>query len=636
MPFLNLDRGWSNLAQYYNQNFNNKPKVPSVKYTSFDDGLIRGGVVNAGIASVRDTARIGKFFLSGKGILFAAKQVGLQLTNPKLEQIVTYDNNIKDLVENTPFLSNKNTRLYNLGINTLAQIPLNAFGGHVVRHGSLPHGSGGGYNYEAITKENNKNSKQPLAPIEKYQAPAQSNQTNSSTYSDVDITAKKGEGFKNAIPTSDEPVIQPGGSKFINSTTGKILAKEEKEVVIKAPSKLKIEKYPNRLIQHLASIQKVKDPATKETKVNALILSPITLLEYNGGPGSVYGIGKTSIKTVPDQRTNVSTKEDDPKKPLLNGFNPKPYGFFDSRKNVQRNEMKHITPENGLNIEDRVGVSMVGEEIRSIDGINTISIMSWDKFQKMAVSSVTSNGTLSSDPDYFTYTSGSINRADKGNFGRDIIKFRLEFLDNDTNVPTVLVFRAYINDFNDGLNARWNSYRYMGRGEEFYVYDGFTRDISVSFTIYAHSPEEMAPLYQKLNYLMSTFTPDYSAYNKMRGNIGYLTVGDYIYRQPGIFTDIKLSGMLDTHWEIAFDDEFNGNSNQYEVPKHIKVNLSFKPIHDFLPRKVKLDKLDDTPFVTRNNAYNQNKINRYLTKPNAASPSGKDQDRNKQSSNLKQ
>ena len=152
------------------------------------------------------------------------------------------------------------------------------------------------------------------------------------------------------------------------------------------------------------------------------------------------------------------------------------------------------------------------------------------------------------------------------------------------------------------MNAKWDSYRYMGRGEDFYVYNGFTRDISLGFTIYAHSPQEMAPIYKKLNYLLSTFTPDYSAANKMRGNIGYLTVGDYLYRQPGVFTDIKLSGLLETHWEIALDSPEGGEGkNQYEVPKHINVNMSFKPIHTFLPRKAKYKEGKaqyNTPFIT--------------------------------------
>ncbi len=105
---------------------------------------------------------------------------------------------------------------------------------------------------------------------------------------------------------------------------------------------------------------------------------------------------------------------------------------------------------------------------------------------------------------------------------------------------------------------------------------------------------------------MSTFTPDYNDKLKMRGNIAKLTVGDYLYQQPGIFTDIKLSGFLDTHWEIAMDEPEGGAaSNQYEVPKHIKVNLSFKPIHNFLPRRVMGDNPNRAPFVTRNDVNNK-------------------------------
>ena len=204
------------------------------------------------------------------------------------------------------------------------------------------------------------------------------------------------------------------------------------------------------------------------------------------------------------------------------------------------------------------------------------------------------------------------NKNVNGNFARDIIKFRLEFLDNDSPVSggstntDVLAFRAYINDFNDGIDAKWDAYRYMGRGEEFYVYNGFSRDISVSFTIFAHSKAEMKPIYNKLNYLMSTFTPDYNENLKMRGNIGYLTVGDYVYRQPGIFTSMRLGNMIDANWEIALNEPEGGNdSNQYELPKYLTVTLQFKPIHSFLPRRNSRRVGSKAKFITRDAADNK-------------------------------
>jgi hypothetical protein len=541
MPFSNLNNAWSNLAPYYNSvnsngsfsNPNNvtytqKPEQPTLKFTSFDDGLVRGGVVNAGLASVRDTARVGNFLKSPKGLVWVAKQVGLQKSNPRLEQPQDFRT-----------LSNNNTQLYNLGLNTLTQIPLNAFGGHIIRHGVLPVGGVGflegsslenvkGYNYEKIVTDNN-------------------------------ILQGDTIGF------------------FKGYSSGDYYGKN-----------------PNRLVQYLSIIN------NNDTGV-------INLLEYNGGSESVYGIGKTRINTT-NTRTTIGKSILTPGfEKNLNGFSPltndqiilAPQADLDSVLTVQLENSPLINnyTSASLNIEARIGTSAKRKSNSNVDAINVINVTDSSTFYG---NSLKSNNDPSLPKDL-------LNKGDKevdGYFGRDIIKFRIEFLNNDLPVTSnlelntdVLAFRAYLNEFSDGMNARWNSYRYMGRGEDFYVYDGFTRDISVGFTLYAHSPEEMKPIYSKLNYLMSSFAPDY-AYNKMRGNIGYLTVGDYIYRQPGIFTDIKLSGMLESNWEISLDKNNPIDKTQYEVPKHINVALSFKPIHTFLPRRVQKGKFANAPFVT--------------------------------------
>jgi hypothetical protein len=327
-------------------------------------------------------------------------------------------------------------------------------------------------------------------------------------------------------------------------------------------------KNTNRLVSYLAKILPNYDDGAS------------TIMQsYSSGPNSPYGLGITRISTVPAIRTNYinsypvsgsSLETLQLATPIANS------PLKDTITNVQL--ANSPLPYNNLiaaydtDIESRIGVSTK----KTFDSINMINITDSVKFYN------------NSSAQKF---SSEIIQNTSGKYGRDIIKFRIEFLDNDTPATSegintqVLAFRAYLDDFSDGMTAKWDPYRYMGRGEEFYVYNGFTRDISVSFTMYAHSPAEMKPLYSKLNYLMSTFAPDYTSSGKMRGNIGYLTVGDYIYRQPGVFTDIKLSGLLDTHWEIALNEPENGSDkDQYEVPKLIKVGLSFKPIHTFLPR----------------------------------------------------
>jgi hypothetical protein len=125
----------------------------------FDEGLIRGGAIGAAKSSITDTLRISKFFIDlPKGPLFIAKQVGLQLSNPRLEIPRNPANIIAGGLDNILSISTDGflqpTRIYNLGINTIAQIPIAAFGAHFNRHGLLPVQDKDS-KYEAIVTANN-------------------------------------------------------------------------------------------------------------------------------------------------------------------------------------------------------------------------------------------------------------------------------------------------------------------------------------------------------------------------------------------------------------------------------------------------------------------------------------------------
>ena len=157
------------------------------------------------------------------------------------------------------------------------------------------------------------------------------------------------------------------------------------------------------------------------------------------------------------------------------------------------------------------------------------------------------------------------------------------------------------------MSPTWKPFNYMGRGEDFYVYEKFSRKINFSFVIFAHSKYEMPAIYTKLNYLMSAMAPDYNRYNQMRGTYAYLTIGDYIYQQPGVFTQMQISGLLDAPWEITLaEPEARLNINDYtdkyqhEVPKYMKVTMAFNPIHNFLPKKNHRNTAHTATFVTPN------------------------------------
>ena len=134
----------------------------------------------------------------------------------------------------------------------------------------------------------------------------------------------------------------------------------------------------------------------------------------------------------------------------------------------------------------------------------------------------------------------------------DFIKFQISVVNNDDpSIRTWITFRAFIDSFSDSFSGKYNSTKYVGRGEDFYTYGGFNRKISMGFTVAVQSRQEQFPLYEKLNYLASLTAPDYSEAGFMRGNLVYLTVGDYLVNTPGVLEGISIGGFETAPWEIA-------------------------------------------------------------------------------------
>jgi hypothetical protein len=196
------------------------------------------------------------------------------------------------------------------------------------------------------------------------------------------------------------------------------------------------------------------------------------------------------------------------------------------------------------------------------------------------------------------YRSSIDNRIEKDSDDvRDLIKFCIEVIDNDSpSVTDRMHFRAFITNFSDNIGAEWDSKKYMGRGENFYTYQGFTREVGFTFIVAAQSVQEMEKIYQKTNYLASTLLPDYQLGSGfMRGNLHKLTIGEYFYRVPGIITSMNISVEDNYAWEIKMkqpelrkinnDEGVALDQLQMEVPQILKIQMNFKPIMDKLPQK---------------------------------------------------
>lgn len=489
------------------------------------DFPIRGGAL-APINSIKDLLRISKFLQDApKGPLFIAKQELLQLSNPKIEtgKIQLGINSIE------------NTRAYNFGINTLAQVPVNAFGIHLDRAGLFP----------------------VMNDQDKYFYIVKNKSTN------------------------------------------------ENRLVLLKNSKIDFNPYINNSNLTDLGISSNKD----------------LIMDYWGGPGSTIGIlGRTTIKRTPEQTSNF--KYNSGNRSISNNSIPEKTHYF-SFLNSTYSKYRYNRPISppGAPTEDQTDISnsnrplgTIGMDFRKIFNVEEANstVLPYSDYEdpKIKMESrirIGNPGKINrsridynvSDPDTVDQINAQplIRNEDFEQntlLGRDLIKFRFESIDsiNPSN-GIVILFRAFLDNISDSNSANWTAFNYTGRGENFYTYNNFTRTLNFSFKIAAQSRDEMKPLYQKLNYLISNLAPDYDTIF-MSGPLMRLTIGDYIYRQPGFLTSLNINIDNNTPWEIALTSPESGpDKDMYELPQFLQIDALFTPIHSFLVRRY-----TKAPFIT--------------------------------------
>jgi hypothetical protein len=369
---------------------------------------------------------------------------------------------------------------------------------------------------------------------------------------------------------------------FITGGQGKGILRDENSKVISLST--------NRLVD-----------LTKK-KIHTESNNPTLLLQYDGGPGSILGtVGKTRIDrstNTRDAENSIGTTGD------LKYYNvrtmtyeqiSKIKGDAASRMNAKigTNFTKLLTPPNTplqksynnisktlsyrtQNIEKRLNLGSPGKRGNKSSYVigkrdeNGKVIGPTDKLNALPL--YKSEGVLSNE------------------ITNDLVKFRIGVIDNDNpSKKTYIHFRAFIQGMNDSYSAKWSGTSYVGRGEELYRYGGFSRSISLSWTVVAQSKQELIPMYQKLNYLASTMAPDYSTKGYMRGNLVSLTIGGWLFEQVGFIEGISYDIPDDSPWEIAIGDEVDNSgsfndSSVKEMPHRIEVSgFKFTPIQSFVP-----------------------------------------------------
>lgn len=311
---------------------------------------------------------------------------------------------------------------------------------------------------------------------------------------------------------------------------------------------------------------------------NKLTSSDNILYEYQGGPGSINGVGKTQI--LKGESTNINKGYENIQS-LSNKSGAKGKGnteIFDFRQEEGGSKVKTLSynREDKNRIEQRVYLGDPGRK-----GANRTN------YQKGTGKALDELNALS------LYKGPTQDNEKPIN---DFVKFRIGVIDNkNPNQKTYMHFRAFLDSLSDSYTSEWNTEKLMGRGENFYRYNGFTRTVNLAWTVAAQSKEELIPMYQKLNYLASSLTPDYTNIGYMAGNLVTLTLGGWFYEQPGIITSMTLDVPTESPWEIAIPVSGSSDSSVKELPHIIKVTgVQFIPIHKFVP-KIQTNKYNGDP-----------------------------------------
>lgn len=174
----------------------------------------------------------------------------------------------------------------------------------------------------------------------------------------------------------------------------------------------------------------------------------------------------------------------------------------------------------------------------------------------------------------------------------DLIALYFYDVVNEKYIP----FRAAVKGISEAGNASWEEMPFIGRADKVYSYGGFNRNLSFNIKIVISSIVELAPTWQRINYIMTSYKP--SNYTKApagsSGNSRYdrfmvppmfmLTMGDMYRDQPILIQSVTLTVPDDAAWETFNEDNVGAGNWGY------MANLITSPGAKFgqVPREVEL------------------------------------------------
>jgi hypothetical protein len=533
-----------------------------------DDGYIRGGRSLSSSTAEIDAKRIKRFFEDKpRGPLFIARQIGLQLSNPKLETRKfgsgqgTFLSGLLNIGSATLNAINDRlpgpTRIYNAGINTLAQIPATAFGTHYERHGLLPV-QDENTKYYNVVKTNNLNGNNRLLGL-------------TNRLINVPILERKLQGGLDIINLTNNVL------GIIGAVRGKPIA----PLFIGgkySPQELTIDQYsggPNSRYGIGTTLIRRYDITYNPTGETGNSYSTLgrgdvdfdriqTLSNlYNSAPDptptdaiSRFLLGLTNIRksiispvSSPQTQTAVPYTNNIPAgaNPYGNSNSPTARSYADLKAAVEELKEKNTNTKTDLSTGRAFGLDPRANKLTN-----------WAYYGKKRLAS--------QDPTVALYN--NTNEFDR--IDSNILKVVFQAINPFGSFESgeTFAFSAYMKGFKDNFDATWNEYNYVGRAESFYTYNKFKRNVSFNLDIPCFNKIQLLEKHRALGQLASTTAGSYNDKGIMGGVVLKVQVGKYLDDEYAILNNISYDIPDDSSWDI---DE--------GLAMYLKVSISLTIIH---------------------------------------------------------
>jgi hypothetical protein len=589
-----------------------------------------GTAPNEKDAASENKERITRFFATPRGKAFINKQIGLQLSNTKIEGIAGLDAlnlNLGPL----NFNPNSVTSLINIG-RDIANNGLN-------ENNAL----------SAISTLTRPTTRIGTSPLQNYNPQNTLDQIGSDPYTGWNHYDRFGS--TNIIPNSDKYLYiatENSGLNNINrnGSPGNRLVKLQKSLGVGLESEKPLNELAEKLttgfkkvnsfinktnsylnqglglvnslgLQNDPNVQRISGEISKGFNLvnNKLALAdkfiaPFTnniIDQYEGGPGSLNGVGSTVIKRY----ENTSGNEKLPR--ILEAADASL-----RRKRSLISGIANISQQ----YQDDTGEDLFGNDFRNRNEVSykVYETKNYETIRKTNMpKSRKSVAAVIVDPKAKTYTYNiekqTLHNIDFDRTNKDSRYFgdsgKFEYFDRPTPSNTSLdrvvftpinpftgvpfdggdpkytgriFFDAFVSNYRDNYTPTWTDINYIGRSETFHIFSKFKRDISFTLQVPCFNPRQLNARHRALSELASVNAGTYNN-GKLGGIITYLKLGNYlapnssqpnstpIVGEPGIITSFNISIPNDSSWDI---DE--------QLAHYLTVDIGFSLIHNAQPQ----------------------------------------------------